>query len=106
MSNFTNNFTKVVRSVGLFMLKKNLDLFFRCINTPSRNPSVKVEDEERRRGLGGFQTTHRLKMNQLMIFGFICQKIMLRLVLNKALSINESTFGDLPSEYVYTLFFK
>jgi len=40
-SNFTISCTKVVRTVGPFMLKKNLDLFFRSINTPSRNSPVK-----------------------------------------------------------------
>jgi len=40
-------------------------------------------------------------MNQLMIFGFIWQKILLRLLPNKALFINDSTFGDLLSEYIY-----
>jgi len=33
-----------------------------------------------------------------MIFGFIWQEILLRLVLNKTLFIYESTFGDLLSE--------
>jgi len=63
MSNFTISFTKVVRTIVLFMLKKNLDLFFRSINTPSWNSSVKVEEE------GGFQRTHRLKTNQLVMSG-------------------------------------
>jgi len=44
-SNFAISFTKVVRSVGLFMVKKNRDLFFRSINTPSRNSSEKVEEK-------------------------------------------------------------
>jgi len=46
-SNFTISFTKVVRTIGLFMLKTNLDLFFRSINTPSRNSSVKFKEEVR-----------------------------------------------------------
>jgi len=44
-SNFTISFTKVFKTVGLFMLKRNLDLFFRSINTPSRNSSVEVGEE-------------------------------------------------------------
>ena len=38
-----------------------------------------------------------------MIFGFIWQKMLLRLVLHKALFFNESTFGDLLSEYIIFL---
>jgi len=41
----TLSFTKVASTVGLFMLKKNLDLFLRSTNTPFRNSSVKVEKE-------------------------------------------------------------
>jgi len=41
---FTITFTKVVRSVGLSMLRKNLDLFFRFFITQSGNSSVKVEE--------------------------------------------------------------
>jgi len=42
---FIKCFTKVVGSVGHFMLKKVLYLFFKSINTLTRNSSVKVEEK-------------------------------------------------------------
>ena len=72
--NFPINFTKVVRPVGLFMLKKNLYLFLRSINTLARNYSVKVDEGAQ----GGSRQTIGSYEFSFMIFGFKWQKTLLR----------------------------
>jgi len=48
-SNFTITFTKVVTPVGLFMLKKNLYLFFRSVST---HPGIlRLRSKKRLRGV-------------------------------------------------------